>query len=186
MKRYQLTIGALLALAIAAASQPAAAQIVIDGTADGAYGAALSTQNTKTGFGDSTIGDLVATGGGSEIDQVFAVVYDGRLYVTIAGNLKRDFEKLDIFFDSTAGGHNILDGSTVPDQVDGYCCGNTPGAGALQSINGMTFDSGFDADYYMTFTHGNEGVGAGGNERSFWALTAHYAELNEEIGRAHV
>jgi hypothetical protein len=30
----------------------------------------------------------------------------------------------------------------------------------------------------MTFTHGNEGVGAGGNERNFWALTAHYAELN--------
>lgn len=182
MKASRLTIGALLALAFAAAAGPAQAQIVIDGKAEGAYGAALSTQNTKTHFGDSTVGDLVATGGGSEIDQVYAVIDGDRLYVTIAGNLKRDFEKMEVFFDSTAGGHNILDGSTVPDRVDGYCCGNTAGDGALQRINGMTFDANFAADYYMTFSHGNEGTGAGGNERNFWALTAHYAELNEGTG----
>jgi hypothetical protein len=182
MKLLPLKIGALVVLAVAAAAEAAFAQIVIDGTAEGAYGAALSTQNTKTHFGDTTLGDPIVAENGSEIDQVFAVVHGDRLYVTIAGNLKIGFEKLDIFFDSTAGvGHNILDGSTVPDMVDGYCCGNSPGTGALQSINGMTFDADFAADYYMTFTHGVENVGVPETEdhRNFWALTAHYAELNE-------
>ena len=83
----------LLALATCLWVAEASAQIVIDGTVDAAYGPALSVQDTRTGFGDGpTIKnpDPIITGdnlggpnGGSEIDQVFATVADGKLYVTV-------------------------------------------------------------------------------------------------------
>ena len=98
---------------------------VIDGTKDAEYGAALSVQNTNTQFGDNNLGDLIATrSGGSEIDQVFGLISGGRLYITITGNLERNFNKLEIFLDTKTGGVASIDGSALPDQVDGYCCSN--------------------------------------------------------------
>ncbi len=154
----------------------AAAQPVIDGTADASYGAALSTQNTRTGFGDGPVGgnpDPIMTGlnfaqnGGSELDQIFATVSNGRLYVTVTGNLEENFNKLDIFIDSGAGGVNQLNGANLPGGMDSFCCGgfappkggNATNVGALQRMNGMQFDTGFDADYMLIFTHGGESVG---------------------------
>ena len=40
---------------------------------------------------------------GSEIDQVFAQVADGRLNVLITGNLESNFNKLNVFIDSNPG-----------------------------------------------------------------------------------
>jgi hypothetical protein len=103
MKRF-------LIVAIVSLLWPASAhaQPVIDGRADVAdgYGAALSTQNTNTQFGNATNGDAVNGGGGSEINQVFGRVSGGRLYVTIAGNLETNFNKMEVFIDSVAGGVN--------------------------------------------------------------------------------
>jgi hypothetical protein len=173
-----------LALALAGAATAAAQSApAIDGTADAAYGPSLSVQNTKTHFGDNNLGDLIATrNGGSEIDQVFGVVAGGRLYVTVTGNLERNFNKLEVYIDSKAGGVNTIDGANLPDQVDGFCCGNNAeGNGALQRSNGLTFDTGFDADYFLTFTHGLEKVGpvttGSDRETHFWAMSAHYADL---------
>jgi hypothetical protein len=153
---------------------------IIDGQLDAAfYGAPLSIQSTDTQFGDATQPDVIDAGGGSEIDQFFARVDNGRLYVLMAGNLERNFNKLEVFIDSETGGHNVLDGATLPGGVDGFCCGGLDQPnGALQRMNGLTFDSGFEADHYLTFTHGFETALAG--PTSFWAASAHYSDLTSD------
>lgn len=178
---------ALTAVVVVLWAGEALAQPMIDGSVDGAYGTALSVQNTRSHFGDATSSDVIDGGDGSEIDQVFATVADGRLYVMIAGNLQKNFNKMEVFIDSVSGGVNEIDGSTLPTGVDGFCCGmvdpNVPiTGGALQSpgIDFLKFDSGFEADYYLTFTHGGESVNnTSVGTQGFWAMTAHYAELNE-------
>jgi hypothetical protein len=152
---------------------------VVDGTAnvsDG-YGTALSVQNTQTQFGDNNGGDLVATSnGGSEINQVFGVVANGRLYVTITGNLETNFNKLEVYIDSVAGGVNDIVGSQLPSGVDAFCCGGFGTTdGALQRQDGLVFDAGFNADRYLTFANGGENVAG----RGFWAISAHYADLTQ-------
>jgi hypothetical protein len=177
---------AMLVVLVLLCAMPALAQPVVDGTADAAYGAALSTQNTRTGFGDANTGDPANGGGGSEIDQVYGVVSGDRLYVVIAGNLETNFNKLDVFIDSKAGGINFIDANSVPAGVDEYCCMGGSG-GALQSMDTLTFDSGFDADYYLTFTSGWEHVNPGlPGDQEFWAMSAHYADLTDGTGGAVV
>lgn len=157
------------------------AQPLVDGTADAAYGPALSIQDTTTQFGDNNSPDLIDTeNGGSELNQVFATVAnDGtqdRLYVTLTGNLENNFNKFEVYIDSLAGvGQNEIVGADLPAGVDGFCCGGFGTTdGALQRQDFLVFDAGFDADYYLTFSNGGENIG--GN--SFWAVSAHYAELN--------
>ncbi|MBY0312863.1 MAG: hypothetical protein K2W85_12400 [Phycisphaerales bacterium] len=124
--------------------------ITVDGTADAAYGAALWEQTLGTGFGNSTLGQ-VGFANGSEIDGFFAqiatVSVDGQpaaphLIMTIAGNLNSDFNKISIFIDTgAAGGQNVL-------------ANNNPGAEGLNNHQGLTFDSTFAANYYMSFRVG--------------------------------
>src|SRR5688500_7392455 len=115
----------LLAISIAAWSVQAQAVPTLDGkvTAGDSYGAALSVQNTNTQFGNATLGDPVNGGGGSEIDQVFAKVENGRLYVNVTGNLEWNFNKLEVFVDSKPGGVNSINGAALPTGVDAFCCG---------------------------------------------------------------
>ena len=142
------------------------------------YGTPVSVQNTDTGFGNATQGDQV-DGLGNEIDQVFARIHDGRLYMLIAGNLNLDFTKMEIFFDTVDGGSQTIDGSMLPEAVDDCPPCGTPGA--LQQMNGFTFDDGFEPDYYLTFSHGFEDglddPSAPGNPITFWATNAHYSDL---------
>ncbi len=191
-------MAAALALQLVAMSPTSQAQPIIDGTADGSYGAALSTQNTRTHFGDATGGDRVQTrsntsgGGGSEIDQVFGTIANDRLYVTIAGNLENNFNKLNIYIDSIAGGVNEINGdiftpedNNVPPGVDPFCCGgfappngsNQDGEGAFSRGDGLTLDTGFEADYFLSFTHGQENV----DGTNFWAMSAHYADMTQGV-----
>jgi hypothetical protein len=182
----------LFTAALAATMGPSAsAQIVMDGSKDAAYGAALSIQNTNTQFGNGTTGDPINGGGGSEIDQVFARVAGGRLHVLVAGNLETNFNKLEVFIDSEAGGVNAIDGLALPGGVDPFCCGgfqppdgnNTDNTGALQRMNSLVFDAGFTADHYVTITHGFENALDPG--LNFYAASAHYAELgNGTAGQA--
>ncbi|MEM8945224.1 MAG: PEP-CTERM sorting domain-containing protein [Planctomycetota bacterium] len=199
-------ITATAALFVASvASTSSYAQPTIDGTADASYGAALSTQNTRTGFGDASNPDPIQTrsndsgGGGSEISQVFGTITNDRLYVTIAGNLENNFNKLVVFIDSVSGGVNTLDAdvftpddNNVPFGMDPFCCGgfeppvggNTDNVGAFQRMDGLTFDTGFDADYALAFTNGQESTGTAGT--NFWALSAHYADLTNGTNGAVV
>ncbi len=166
----------------------ASAQIVVDGTADAGYGSALSTQNTETHFGNSTDADPRTSAAGSEIDQVFGVVQGGFLYLTIAGNLENNFNKLEIFIDSVDGvGQNTLDGPNLPAAVDAFCCGGFGTSdGALQRMNGLTFDAGMAPDYYITVANGVETAGDPLGPASAWIATAHYAELNNGSAGANV
>ena len=182
----------MVALAGGALTAPAWAVPVIDGKADAEYGPALSTQNTNTQFGNGVNGDPINAGGGSELDQIFARVSDGRLYVLIAGNLETNFNKLDIFIDSQAGGVNDINGAMLPGGIDPFCCGgfpppdggNTTNTGALQRLNGLVFDAGFTADHYLSITHGFE-TALSPETLTFYAATAHYAQLtNGTAGQA--
>ncbi len=156
---------------------------VIDGTASIADGyTSLSVQNTDTQFGNVTSPDPII-GFGSELDQVWGKIENGRLYVVLAGNLETNFNKMDVYIDSVPGGVNQLDGANLPTGVDGFCCS----VGALQNSTGLTFDAGFTADYFLTFTHGYETLRPNTPEAlEFYAASAHYADLTQGTAGAVV
>jgi hypothetical protein len=147
-------------------------QPVVDGTVDDSlagvrdvfYGDALAVQTITTGFGDNADPD-VGTADGSELDQAFGVVVGERLYLVLAGNLQSNFNKLEIFIDSIPGGQNQLAGDNPDIDFNGLNrLGddlNTP------ETEGLIFDAGFEADYYLTFGGGNDP----------YALYANYAEV---------
>jgi hypothetical protein len=109
--------------------------LVVDGTKDVAYGGALAVQTVETGFGDAN------PNGGSEWDAGYGVLDSGRLYLILTGNLEANFNKLEIFIDSKAGGQSVFDSS-----------GND-NAGRM---DGLVFDAGFTADYHIIARRGND------------------------------
>lgn len=56
----------------------------------------------------------------------------------LTGNIEPNFNKLNIFIDSQAGGENVLDGALAYDFGD-----------VSQNFGGLTFDTGFEADYHL-------------------------------------
>ncbi|MCC6357566.1 MAG: PEP-CTERM sorting domain-containing protein [Phycisphaerales bacterium] len=129
---------AIAALVSGAAASAAIAQ-VIDGTRDASYGAPIAIQTVQTQFGDANPpGNL----GGSELDAAYARIENGRLYIMLTGNHEPNFNKLDVFFDSAAGGENTLSGTPQYDFFNGS-------AWISQNFAGMTFDAGFTADYHL-------------------------------------
>ncbi|MEM8678403.1 MAG: PEP-CTERM sorting domain-containing protein [Planctomycetota bacterium] len=131
----------LLATALVAGDAMA---IVVDGVLDGDYGAARAVQLVQTQFGDN---DGTGNGGG-ELNAAYAKVEADRLYVLLTGNIEHSFNKLNIFIDSKAGGENVL--SATPDYDF------NPGGGWISSnYGGLTFDSGFEADYHLFARLGN-------------------------------
>jgi hypothetical protein len=150
---------------------------VMDGSAAGAdetrYGAAQFVQNVFTGFGNNTQTNGV-TCGGSEIDAVYAVIWnnntpadatDDVLYITVAGNLETNFNKLDLFFDTQAGGQNRLLAGNAAIDFEGLIRMGDGGTG-----NGLTFDSGFEPDFYLGVTNGSPTTG-------FFQIFANFANL---------
>lgn len=121
------------ALLVAAGSAQA---ITVDGTVDAGYGSALAVQTVETQFGDA--GDAAGLGGGGELDAGYAVIDGGRLYVMLTGNIEPNFNKVSVFIDSKAGGENTLDGSLAYDFGD-----------VASNFGGLTFDTGFEADYHL-------------------------------------
>ncbi|MCA9242871.1 MAG: hypothetical protein KDA32_02860 [Phycisphaerales bacterium] len=120
-------LGALAGVAVAAP--------VLDGTRDAAYGAPLAVQSVETQFGDNF----------SELDAGYARIEAGTLYVMLTGNLENNFNKLNIFIDSVAGGQNVLTSS------------NPSNDGWAGKHAGMRFDASFAADYMLILRNGNAG-----------------------------
>lgn len=119
------------AIALMMAAGVAAAQPTIDGSISGDnYGNARSVQTVQTGFGDNQ----------SELNAAYARVEGGKLYLTLTGNIEANFNKIELFFDSAAGGENTFSG--------------TPGNDNSGNMTGLTFDAGFEADYHMIFRRG--------------------------------
>lgn len=141
----------------------ALAQPTIDGTRDALYGAPLVVQDTPTGFGDSNLGQ-VGYANGSELNAAYAYVdmVSSTLYLILTGNLESNFNKLELFFDTMAGGQNRLRGDNSNVDFGGLNRMGDNGSG-----NGLTFDADFAADYWI-------GVTGGGSP---YALYANWAEL---------
>jgi hypothetical protein len=90
---------------------------------------------------------------GSEIDNVYATVdtANNRLWIFIGGNLASDYSKMSLFLDTRPGGQNRLLGTNVDISFNGLNRMGDNGTG-----NGLTFDAGFEPDYWM-------GVNIGGS-----------------------
>ena len=122
----------LLAVSFLASSTGAAP--TINGVLELDYGGPLAVQSVETDFGDSS-GGLTS---GGELDAGYAVIDGGRLYVMLTGNIENNFNKLSVFIDSVPGGENVL--TNIPQ----YDVNNVS-----QNFGGLTFDSGFQADYHL-------------------------------------
>ena len=129
----------LCVLAVLFTSGPAFCAISVDGTLDSDYGAARAVQAAATGFGDAS---PPVSLGGSELDAGYATIQGGRLFIMLTGNHEPNFNKLDVFIDSVAGGENTL---TSTPQYDFFNGSNW----ISQNMAGLTFDSGFTADYHL-------------------------------------
>ncbi|MEL7531141.1 MAG: T9SS type A sorting domain-containing protein [Bacteroidota bacterium] len=123
--------------------------IVVDGTLDPQYGAALCVQNNTTGFGDNN-NPAIDIANGSELDAAYAVVDGGMLYLFLSGNLETNFNKLEIFIDAQPGGQNRLLGTNPDVDFNGL---NRMGDDG--NNNGLVFDNDFFANYYFTASGGN-------------------------------
>ena len=135
---------------------PLSAQ-VIDGFADESYGAPLAVQDTRTGFGDNTLG-LQDFCNGSELDQAFGMIADGYLYLHLAGNLENNFNHLEIFIDSIPGeGQNTILNNNPGTDFGALGNMGTYGAkGDIDYAQGLTFDSDFAADFWLDAACGND------------------------------
>jgi hypothetical protein len=89
----------------------------------------------QTNFGDAS------PNGGSEWDAGYGVISGGRLYLMLTGNLESNFNKLEIWIDSKAGGQGVFDSSGNDD------------AGRM---DGLVFDTGFTADYHLIARRGSD------------------------------
>jgi hypothetical protein len=114
---------------------PLSAQ-VIDGTRDAVYGPALAVQTVETQFGDANPNN------GSELDAGYANISAGLFNLMLTGNLEGNFNKLEIFIDSKAGGQSVFDSS---------------GNDGANAMDGLVFDAGFTADYHIIVRRGNDG-----------------------------
>ena len=134
--------------------------------------AALNNANSAGVVGGIVGGDFRAPhvdyAYGSEIDGIFSKIESGKLYILVTGNVNTNFAKLNLFFDCQPGGQNRLRGSTAAGQ--GYVGNpdidfnglNRLGADTLITDefgnpapgNGLKFDAGFEADYWMVCTNG--------------------------------
>jgi len=147
MKHFVIASAALLA------ASPAFAQVVVDGTAEAAYGNALFEQAIGTGFGNASDGLRGGPCNGSELDGAFGIIdtAGGYLYLVLAGNLETNFNKLDLFIDCAPGGQNAVRSDNVDVDFNGL---NRMGADTVNNIPGLRFDTGFESDFYLTCTNG--------------------------------
>lgn len=137
MNKFAITLLALGAIAANAAA------VVVDGTAEAAYGSALFTQQNTTAFGNNTDNSF-NTANGSEIDQAFGLNDGTNFAFTVAGNLESNYNKFVVFIDSKAGGFNTIAGDNASGDDFGWLNGNAAG---------LTFDTGFGADYAIWIRH---------------------------------
>ncbi|MBI5835927.1 MAG: hypothetical protein HZB25_01660 [Candidatus Eisenbacteria bacterium] len=161
----KLVTSVLLGLTLIASSAFAVCGPVptIDGTLDAIYGAAVSVQNTQTQFGDNSLG-VVDYANGSELDNAYGVIVCNSLYLFLGGNLESNFNKLEIFLDTKGGGQNKLRNDNPGVDYNGLNRMGDDGSG-----NGLMFDTGFEADYWIGVTGGWNGSG--------YAIYANYAEV---------
>lgn len=107
----------------------------------------LTVQDTPTGFGNATGGGQDSAGG-SELNAAWGVIDGGTLRLSMTGNLEGNFNKFWIFFDSMAGGQNVL----ANDNNDG-------GFNEINNMAGLTFDAGFAPNHGLRIEVGGGFLG---------------------------
>ena len=129
--------GIAIIAALAVMAGPVNAQVVLDGSIAGdGYGGPAAVQTVQTQFGDNF----------SELNAAYGFTSGGNLHLTLTGNLENNFNKLNIFIDSVAGGQNMIDAATNPTN-DGWAA----------QYDGFMFDNNFAADYLIIARNGNFG-----------------------------
>ncbi len=140
MPRSALVLVTLVLAAFAGFAHAA----TVSGSLTPAYGPPLVVQTTQTPL--DALSGAVDLSGGSELDAAYAYVANDTLYLFLAGNLQlwlqmegliTHADPLYVFVDCAPGGQNTL----LP---------NDPSLGPtfdLAAMAGLTFDSGFEADY---------------------------------------
>jgi hypothetical protein len=116
-------------LAIGLWIAPAGAATTVDGTKDVDYGGPLAVQTVETGFADNF----------NELDAGYGLIEGGKLYLMLTGNIEANFNRLEIFIDSKAGGQSVFDSS---------------GNDNASFMDGLVFDAGFTADYHLIVRRG--------------------------------
>ena len=137
------------AAAVGLSASGSFAQVNLDGSIAGDnYGPARAVQTVQTQFGDNL----------SELNAGYARIDGNNLVLVLTGQVEANFNKLNIFIDSRAGGQNTI----LPDANSG---GNNPindGWAFKYSNNqvngGFTFDAGFTADYMLIARNGFNGT----------------------------
>lgn len=130
----------LPAVALLAAPMTVHAAIIVDGSLDADYGAPIVVQTVDTQFGDA---QPPASVSGSELDGAYARIEGGRLFLLFTGNQEPNLNKLEVFIDSRPGGESTLSGT--PD----YDFSPVPGSWISNNLVGLTFDTGFTADFHL-------------------------------------
>lgn len=128
--RYPLTLMILGWMALPAAAAN------LDGSIAGDNYELKSVQTVESGFV------------GNQLAAAWAKVEGGSLYLTLTGNLSNNFNRLNIFIDSVAGGENVI-------TTQSGAGGNNP-ANDNWAVKhaGFTFDTGFEADYLLILRNG--------------------------------
>ena len=95
---------------------------------------------------------------GSELDNVRAQIVtteggENLLYVFIGGNMEVNFNKLSLFFDAQPGGQQTVGFNDEGDELTNI----NISFGALQTMAGLKFDDGFEADYWFNVNNGVDG-----------------------------
>ena len=169
MKTIKWSVSITLMLALAATVVKG---FTIDGVLDAQYGSAIVTQQLNTSTSDNTEG-LIDRANGSELDAAYGTVSNGVLYLFLAGNLDSDdvadsitFDKLQIFFMTGPGGDHTL-GTHYNGAADfGHLNRmGTAGNGDPNAVGtpGLTFDTGFAANYWIGVNIGGLGSSPTGN-----------------------
>ena len=130
--------------------EPPVPNVIMDGFADGSYGAPLAVQDTQTGFGDASLG-LADLCDGSELDALYGFIDEDRINILVAGNLESNYNKLHIFLDYTDGGQNRLRGDNPGTNFNGLNVMGDDG-----SDNGLQFDADFAPDLWFSADCGGD------------------------------
>jgi hypothetical protein len=131
----------LLCLAIACVMAVPASAVTLDGSIAGDGYSLAAVQTVDTQFGDNF----------SELNAAWVKFQGGVMYLALTGNLESNFNKLNVFIDSGPSGENVITN-------DINFGGNNPtNDGWAGKHAGLTFDTGFEANYLLIMRNGNFG-----------------------------
>jgi hypothetical protein len=153
-RSHSLIVAAALSVAFSSA---ALSQVSIDGTLDASGYTRFATQTVETGFGDNQ----------SELNAGYFNISGGVLNLMITGNLESNNNKLVLFFDTRAGGQNVMRGDNPDVNFNNL----------NSKYEGMKFDLDFEPDYFLSFSRDGQGGNPGDGN-----IYVDFSELNTNGG----